>query len=231
VGCLPPLNSSLTSTPPTTFSSCLTSHCVSHTPSLALTAAARSLPLTAAMAEWAGPKGKASTKPRHPSRLQNEVNQDAADDEYVDGHTHVRVPDSDRFIPETQFRHVEDDADNFGDDLPHDAGGSDLCNMSPNSLALLNRTRFVKKYEPSGTAVNLGSLLSRPIQHTPSPPLQPHWLPAPSRKAPTTRALKPELVAAATPAESNVSSTAPEPKELTRERKCHLSLVVHLRPS
>jgi hypothetical protein len=188
-----------------------------------------SLPLTAAMAEWAGPKGRASTKPRRPSGLQNEVYQDATDDEYAGGERHIRVPDSDCVTPETQFRHVEDDADDFGNDLPHDADGSELCIMSPNSLALLNRNQVVKRGEPSGTAINLGSLLSRPAQNTPSSLPTPHFF-YPPRKALPTRALKPDVAAAANLAESNVASTAPEPEEATRRRKCHLCPVVHPRP-
>jgi hypothetical protein len=168
------------------------------------------------MAEWAGPKGKAPTKPLPPSRLRNEVRQDATDDEYADGENHVRVPDSDSVIPETQLHHVEDDADDFGDDLPPDTGGLDLC-MSPNSHALIIRNQFVKKGEPSGTAVNV-RFLSRPIQNTPSPPPS-HFFYPPPRKAPPTRALKPEAAAVAKLAEANVASTAPEPEEVTRERK------------
>jgi hypothetical protein len=67
-------------------------------------------------------------KNHRPSKLRNEVHQDSTDDERVPDQSYVQVPDSDIRVPETQFRHEEDDQ----------------CDASPRTEAILAKNAVSK---------------------------------------------------------------------------------------
>jgi hypothetical protein len=93
------------------------------------------------MAERAG-KGKQLPKRQRPSRLRNEVRQGSTDDEREHKKHAIQVPNSDAVVPETQPDHDE----YFNDDV-HGPENESEFTLSPNSLALRERTAVTKKAE------------------------------------------------------------------------------------
>ncbi|CAN9360182.1 unnamed protein product [Alternaria alternata] len=107
------------------------------------------------MAGKAG-RGEQLPKEQNPSRLRNEVRPESTDDERDPRSTAIQVPNSDTIVPETQPGHAGDF--HCGDPV---ADNESEFSLSPNSVALLERTAVTKKTETTQCIPFFGKLLSR----------------------------------------------------------------------
>ncbi|CAN9289314.1 unnamed protein product [Alternaria alternata] len=107
------------------------------------------------MAGKAG-RGEQLPKEQNPSRLRNEVRPESTDDERDRRSTAIQVPNSDTIVPETQPGHAGDF--HCGDPV---ADNESEFSLSPNSVALLERTAVTKKTETTQCIPFFGKLLSR----------------------------------------------------------------------
>jgi hypothetical protein len=100
---------------------------------------------SSAMAEMQG-NGKQPPTRRKPSGLRHELRPDSTDDERETKKHIVQVPHSDTVVPETQPDH-EERFNNFSRDFDNVTYYGDDVPLSPNSLAVLERTAVTKKPE------------------------------------------------------------------------------------